>query len=314
MKIFILEPTGHKSDYLFQTMEETFRAHGHEFIGRPDDADVIFYDLWNIGGIYCRRDVEKVLFWQKPVVYFDFKDQWGSPQHRPNWWGFDDYKILNERATQDQRWAVHLREFLEAGLVKVGFMRKMAKSWEYPSFVKPIECVMYPGHDFEPVTQDSFAARKFDVCFIGNATPWRANAATSLALAGINADFFFPFHRLENDEWLSRHANARMFLEADGGGFGSERPYQLATIAPMLKVRNDQHMAFPWTDGENCIEVGDQWGSISEKEAFEARKVFINLNMSYGIYLNGIAHLHAHYTPEARSLYILDTLKEAGIK
>ena len=87
MKIFILQPTGQKSWHLFDTMEKTFSERGHEFVLNAEDAQVVFFDLWNHGGVYYKRDVEKVLFWQLPVVGFDFQDQWGSPEHRPNWWG-----------------------------------------------------------------------------------------------------------------------------------------------------------------------------------------------------------------------------------
>lgn len=314
MKIFVLEPTGQKSYQLFDTMVETLMSQGHTFIEKAVDADVIFYDLWNVGGIYCKRDVDTILFWQKPVVCFDFKDQWGSPLHRPNWWGFDDNKILGEMSAKDQRWAVHLKQFLEAGLVKLCLMRKMAKSWEYPEWVRPIEVAMWPDHDFEPVSKDELMWRPNEVGFIGNATPWRANAATSLLSRVKSSDFFFPFHRLPHEEWLKRHRECRMFMEADGGGFGSERPMQLITIAPMLKIRNDQRMAHPWVDNVNCIEVGRMYGEVTLEEAEWVHKKCYDGEFLHQIYLNGIQHAHDYYTPEARSRYVLEQMATVGLK
>lgn len=323
MKVFVLQPTGQKSYQLFDTMVETFMSQGHTFIEKAVDADVIFYDLWNLGGVYCKRDVDTILFWQKPVVVFDFKDQWGSPQHRPNWWGFDDNKILGEMSAKDQRWAVHLKQFLEAGLVKLCLMRKMAKSWEYPEWVRPIEVAMWPDHDFEPVSKGEFSSRPNDICFIGNATPWRANLAFGMASFSsgygiceefLKFDCFFPFIRLEHEEWLSRHREAKFFVEADGGGFGSERPMQLITVSAMIRQKNDQRMAYPWVDGINCVEIGNTWGQIEDGDS---EKIFNLLHIPddlHQIYLNGIQHAHDYYTPEARSRYVLEQMATVGLK
>lgn len=295
-------------------MEKTFAEKGHEFCLNPADADVIFYDLWNVGGRYIKRDVEQILFWQKPVVGFDFKDQWGSPEHRPNWWGWDDFAPLREKSSQDHAWATHLLQFLEAGIIRIMFMRKMCQSWVYPSWVAPIECAIWPEHDFDPCTKDALCKRTHDVCFIGNATPWRANAACDLAAGGINGDFFFQLHRIEHEKWLGRHAHAKMFLEADGGGFGSERPYQLATLAPMLKIKNDQKMAHPWKNGENCIEIGGTWGNVMPYECRELKRSLMDLDWLHQIYLNGVQHLHDHYSTEARANYVLQQMKGAGLE
>ena len=191
-------------------------------------------------------------------------------------------------------------------------MRKMSKSWEYPGFVRPFELVQYPDHDFEPACKDDFNRRLHDICFIGGASPWRANLACSILTYNqeIFADFFFPFHRIEHEDWLNRHRAARWFIEADGGGFGSERPYQLITIAPMARMRNDQRMAHPWTDGVNCIEIGDTWGRISGEDG---SKLWMSGDISHGIYLAGIQHMHDHYFPAARSAYLLEQMANAGI-
>lgn len=320
MRIFILEPVGHKSYQLFDTMEETFRQMGHEFCHDVADADVVFYDLWNIGGIYCKRDVDKVLFWQRPVVGFDFKDQWGSPNHRPNWWGFDGFLILHKKAGEGQAWAIHLKQFLEAGLVKLMFMRKMCKSWDYFDWVRPIECCIYPGHDFEPATEDEFWHKRSEVCWIGNATPWRANFMFSLGRfresgeEPMAIDCFFPNERVSNAEWIARHRDAFMFVEADGGGFGSERPYQLGFLAAMLKQKNDQRMAFPWTDGVNCVEIGDELGRVEFPEWKRVSDLCNSPHALYQIYLNGIQHLRDHYTPEARSRYVLEQMEIVDLK
>lgn len=315
-KFFILEPVGQRSYALFDTMVEPFRARGHEFVNDAADADVVFFDLWTGLGVFNKHDVEKALFWQKPVIAFDSFDYWGSPEFRPNFWSFDDCKILRQKVDEYVPWAVRLNQFMRAGLLKVCFVRKMSKSWldQYPSWCRPFECAIWPDHDFEPVSKNEYKDREFDTCFIGNATPWRANAAVGLKTHGLLADFFFPFHRIEHQAWLSRHRNACTFLEADGGGFGSERPYQLGLISAMLKAKNDQHMAFPWTHGVNCIEFGNQWGEMaSHDEGCSLRKLFGDFDFLYQIYEGGVAHLKAHYTNEARAEYILSEMHKEGL-
>lgn len=313
MKFFILEPTGNSSWELFSTFTRTFEELGHSFVLDAADCDAVLYDLWNFGGVYSRRDVDKVLFWKKPVVGFDFKDQWGSPEHKPKWWGFDGNLILETKASEDERWAVHLKQFIDAGLLRLMFVRKMSKSWEYPNWTRPIEVAVWPDHDFTAQPFSQFEMRNFDAAFIGNATPWRANAAWSLA-RHLNCDFFFPLHRLEHDDWLSRHRDSLMYLEADGGGFGSERPQQLTCVAVQLRIRNDHRMAFPWTDGVNCLEVGDQWGLVTEDECDRLKTELGDLENMYRIYLSGIDFLRMNYSTEARARYVLEQMATVGLQ
>lgn len=314
MKVFLLQPTGQKSYQLFDTMVGKFSERGHSFVHDVADADVVFYDLWNVGGIYSKRDVEKVIFWQRPVVGFDFKDQWGDAHFRPQWWGFDGNKILGQKAEDGHAWAIHLKEFLGVGLVKLMFVRKMAKSWTYPDWVRPIEVAIWPDHDFDLVSMQEFAARPHGVCWIGNATPWRANAVSSLCRGRIDVDFFFPLHRLEHADWLARHRNSIMFLEADGGGFGSERPAQLGRLAVQLRVRNDQKMAHPWVDGVNCIEVGDSMGIVTKEECESLKDKLSDIPLMYSIYMNGAHHLRKHYSTDARANYVLEQMETVGLK
>ena len=316
MNIFILEPIGQRSYLLFDTMEATFRQQGHEFVSSAATAEVCFFDLWNGYGEYYETDVDAVIKAGMPVVVWDFFDQWGDATHRPNWWGFDDCKKLHEKAAKGERWARILELMLSFNPLKVSFTRKLSSSWEYPSWVKPIDCCLYPDHDFAPATLSELMSRTNDFCWIGNSSPWRATAICDLVqrFGQEGIDRQFTYDRIPHAEWLDRHRNARMFIEADGGGYGSERPFQLGTIAPMLKIRNDMRSYAPWTDGVNCIEVGQPDGHISEHEVTGLIDLLRDSPRLYQIYRNGIDHLHQHYSPTARAEYVLNTMAEAGLK
>lgn len=317
MKIKAISPAEFTTPMLYETFVDTFHENGHEFVDLVENADVIFFDLHSGFAPYKVGEVDAVQNKGIPVVVFDAFDYWSTHKHRPEWHGWDDWKMLNEKALKNQDWAMWLRSFLRNRQVKLYFMRKMSESWTYPDYVRPLELIKYPDHDFPLVSVDELAYRPYDICFIGNATPWRANMVCDLVKAGFKVDYFFPFHRMEHDEWLVRHRQAKLFLEADGGGFGSERPYQLATLSPMLRQRNDQLMAHPWSPRLNCLEAGDYMGNLVDGESMcdqrEILDILEDTDQLHSIYLNGIEHLHTNYSAKARSLYILEQMSSVGI-
>jgi len=312
MNILFISPTGFSSPGLFEWMH--FESFGHHIVTDPNIADIAFFDSHSGFAPYDWNVLDIVLARKIPVVYFDAFDYWGCENTQSSWIGFNNWKPLAEKIAQRQEWAMFLNRSLNAGTLKVYFMRKMQASQPYPGFVYPLEYCQFPDHMFQPVTKDQLFTRPHDVCFIGASSPWRANLVCSLLQdKRLKVDCFWPFVRIPHDEWLNRHRQAKLFIEADGGGFGSERPYQLITIAPMLRQRNDEKMANPWTGNVNCVEVGNIWGEVTNSEIENIISITRDPDRLYEIYINGIQHMNINYSKTARTTYILNVIKSNTI-
>lgn len=288
MKIYFISPVGKKSDLLFDTFISAFEGKGHKIVNHIQEGDVVFFDVYSRLGTYYLPDVDYANLSGLPVVMFDATDYGGMSKeewHKP-------------------------RVFLNNQVIY--FIRKMDKTLEYPKWVYPYEVIIYPDHDFTPVSKEELFNRPYDICFIGNTSPTRQNVVNGLLNAGFKMDIHWTNEKgkLSHDEWLDRHRQAKFFLSADGGGFSDERSYQLITIAPMLKNRNNHLQANPFKDGVNCWQT-DELPTRFDIE--DLQLVLSDKNMLYDIYISGIDHMKKYYTAEYRAEYILKTLEENGI-
>jgi hypothetical protein len=313
MKICCVSPVGYSSPGLFETFPAPFHSAGHEIIpeSRVEQADVVFFDLHSGFAPYDEETKRRILSNGKPVVIFDAFDFWGAPGRPPAWQTFNWWEGKDIQTLWNQDWAIFVKNAYAQNLVKVHFVRKGQKSETYPRHVRPLNLCGYTDHNFPLTTKEELSSRYFDVCFIGASSPWRANFVCDLlADKRIKVDYFWPVHRIEHPEWLDRHRQAKMFIEADGGGFGSERPYQLMRIAPMLKQKNDQLIHEDWTHQVDCLEFGNTWGRLSMAALDELICTVNDPDKLYDIYLKGAQRLEQHHSHEARANYVLNTLKE----
>lgn len=314
MIFHFISPIGHKSPGLYDSFVDVFINRGHTITDDVAKADCCFFDLHAGFAPYDWTVLNHVLNNRIPVVVMDAHDYYGQKEMRSDWVGFNDWQRLKFLADKDQHWAKFILLAKDRCAPFVYFLRKMQKSWPYPSFVRPFELTLFHDHDFPLVSKEELAFRPHDVCFIGAASPWRSNLIAGLLKDGrLVVDYFFPFIRIPHNEWLKRHCMSKLFLEADAGGFSSERPYQLMTISPMLRVSNDQLIHENWTDGIDCIEVGDVWGTPSKQDIDKIIDALQPDNL-YRLYVTGVERLQKHFTDETRANYILDQLATFNIK
>lgn len=314
MKIFCLSPIGHTSYRLFDSFEATFVAQGHQFVENIHEADVVFFDL-HCGFAPYSESAFGIVTNNTPVVVFEAFDWWGTQSQPAPWHGLQSWRSVREKR-ETQSWANALFNFLANKAVKLYFLRKgqLSQRHLYPSFVRPLGIALYPDHVFPLTSKEEFMSRPYDLCFIGAPSVCRANMVASLCKYGATAfNYKFTAFRLEHDEWLRQHRMAKMFIECDGGGFGSERPQQLITVAPMLKNRNDQWLPEPWYDMADCVEVGDEFGSLRPEDMNKMYQVFNDPEKLYDIYRKGVEKMQRVYSEEARSLYVLNCMKEVGL-
>jgi hypothetical protein len=291
---------------LFDTFEKTFKERGHNIVDKIKDADVVFFDLHSRIGNY-NADMNEVLRREVPTVFFDFWDYGGCKDETSEWFGFD----MRNRIQSD--WWYFYFNCLLGGVKIIYFMRKMDKEIaNYPKFIYPIELIQYPDHDFPLVNKEELFARKNDICFIGNTSPTRSNLiAGLLKYKCFHVDYRFnSYERVPHEEWLERHRQAKFFVEACGGGFGSERTFQLMSIAPMLRNKSNHLRLNDWKDMEDCVEISE---NPTEKDCEKLLSVLNDKDRLYEMYLLGVQRMRRYYTSEYRANYILSTLKQNGI-
>lgn len=307
MKVFFISPIGATSPGLFETFVDTFVAEGHTIVTDINEASVAFFDShsgylpydWNV----CNIALEKRL----PIAYFDAFDY--HCDSSINWFGFNDFERLLPLIYEND-WAHFLYRVATTKIQFVYFMRKMQTNADYGENVCPLELCQYPDHDFSLTTKGELNSRPFDACFIGAESPRRKEFIEALQADGrLKLDIQFTTERIPHDEWLNRHRQAKFFIEADGGGLGSERPYQLMTIAPMLKQHNLQLIVNDFDNLNECIKIGYSGFTVDH-----FCHVLKYPDLVYNMYLNGVSKLKTYFNPEYRAKYILSILKQNNIQ
>lgn len=290
LKAIYISPNGVTTPMLFDTFKETFEANGILETNDFNEADIAFIDLYSnvvpIDGIII--DILKLR--GIPLVMFENTD-----------FGAMSKEVFNEN------------DYLWGNNKTILFLRKYDKTKQYPSWVHPYELVLYDDCLFQTASLDELSKRPYDICWVGNMSPTRVNAMNGLLLSGkFNIDFHWTNvdKKLPHNEWLDKHRNAKLFLSACGGGFGDERPHQLMTISPMLRVSNNQLIVHNFRHGIDCIEISEH---PTEQEINYLHQVLNDKFLLYDIYQNGMKRLKKYFNQNYRANYILEILKESGI-
>lgn len=310
MRVYFISPIDKHSPGLFDSFTDVFYSHGHSVASDLNDATVIFFDGHSGLFPYDWNLLNKVVEKRLPVVYFDQFDYYSGA-------GFSDTFYDKCNKEKGKEWERALRLFIDTNLMKVYFMRKMSKTVEYPDNFYPLELYQFPDHDFPATTKEELFNRPNDLFFIGNNATPRVNICNGLR-EHFKCDFFYSEQRIPHDEWLFRARQCKMFIECggggeSGGGFNSERAYQLITISPMLRCRSEQLILNNWVDGIDCMEAGDVLGNVSSDDIQRVRYILENKDRLYEIYTAGIERMHKYFNPTYRAEYVLSTLKANNI-
>lgn len=318
------KPHGHHPD-LFKELELHLKRLGHWVV--PNDqiehVNVLVFNsgIWAISDDTGKKeDVGKyspynwdilnyALAKHIPVVFFDNFDYWGTPTYGCTWCGKNDWHDMTK--IQDQDYARFMYAASRPGVCRIlYFMRKMqATGQTYPDWVHPLEYPLFD--DFPLVSKEELFARPYDVCLLANISWQRLTAAIDLYRDGrLKVDAQIIHKRLPHHEWVNRHRQAKLFIEADAS-MGSERPHRLMTVAPMLRVRSDHRIQFPRQDLVHQVEVGEhESGNISREDVDKILSVVRNPDLLYSIYVNGAEHMRKHYSIEAYCTYAREKIEQ----
>ncbi len=313
MTFLFISPIRFSTPDLFDTFTDTFLENGHSITTDVDKADFVFFDLHNRFADYDTNVINRVLLKKIPVAIIDNWDYWGCKGVLTEWhemWNSQEY------CTSGCDWFRILHQFKQNGNIKVYFVRKFCKTDSLPLFVYPLEYIQLD--DFPITTKEELFNRQYDVSFLGNSSIWRSNIVCGILKDGrLKEKTQFRFHRLrlEYREWISWHKQSKFFIESDGGGFGSERPFHLMTISPMLRQHNEMGRINDWEHGVDCIEIGkeDPMGIPTTQEIDYLIEVLNDKDRLYDIYIKGAEKMKNYFNANYRANYVLDVLKINGL-
>lgn len=305
MIFYLISPIGATSPGLYETFEKTFEAKGHRITQDISEATIVCFDSHSGYLPYDEKVLDIVSEKRLPVIWFDAWDyHCDSTKH---WFGHQSIlDTYDNKVYENWEW-FYVR--VKARCKLIYFMRKIQTDNNFPDWVHPFEYVQFHDHDFELTTKEELFSRPYDSCFIGCKSPRREAFINALLADGrLKIDYQWTEERIPHDEWLHRHRQAKFFIESDGGGLGSERPYQLMTIAPMLKQNNLGLIKNDWIDGLECVKIGDETGYIPPTDIEDLKIILSEPDTLYSIYLKGVEKLKTYFNSEYRANYILDTI------
>ena len=311
-------PRGHEPDH-FEVICNTLTKRGHVMLPehRISEADVLLFDsgVWHLNSRcgatspYTQDVLKCVLHNHISVVWFDNFDHAGNDKSEGRWPGSDDWSDL--KAKSDGDWSDFGVAMSRPGACRLlYFMRKMQIHQNYPKYVYPLEYPIF--EDYPLATQQQLCSRPMDVCGLFNVSGPRIKAIAGLKFDDrltVDCELVHHAYRLEHDDWIARHRQAKFFLEADAS-LGSERPMRLITVAPMLRVKSDHRIPFPRQDMVHCVVVGDYDGTITGADIDKILGVISNPDLLYSIYVNGAEHMRRHYSLQTRSDYVVDLVEK----
>ncbi len=270
--------------YWLEKQLHGMQDHGHSFVRHVSEADVIFVDarFYDEYGVLTHGLPMFVFdFWDYPACGDVLKSGWFS-WIQPNW----------------------LKTGINNGTVRAYFMKNMQASQTYPAWVHPIDYAWRPEWEQPEDTYDQFAARPFDICFVGMTSPPRATALCGLIQSGrFKIDWEFYTVRYSGPVWLDRHRQAKLFIEADGWSLPN-RPQQLAWVAAMLKQNSDYRWANEWKHGKDCVRFGGHNGLLIDGDVERISILLDNPDELYEIYRAGRETLRTHFSEEALARYV----------
>lgn len=286
-------PTGKQHLPLTVSITAALQARRHDLVPWSD-ADVVFLDLHAACFPFEPGLLTALLARRSRLVVFEWCDKEFA------WSGDDDWRAAERSSFRGQAWIPFLRAANAAGLIVAHFVRGYRGDYAYPATVHPIGEVLV--HQ-EPVADyATFVARPHDIVYIGNRSVCRERIGGALQASGLfRMDVRFVTDRIPGPEWFSAMRAGRWFLEADGGGYGSARPYELCTIAAMLRQRCPRVVVGDWLPQAECIEIGDADGEVTAAELGALQRLLCDHERAYAIYLAGAAKLTTVFTAAARA-------------
>lgn len=312
-------PRGHEPDH-FAHIGQTLTSRGHSLLneGQYHEMDVLIFNsgVWHIDAKgttspYNWIVLNHVLHNRIPVVYMDDFDHAGDDKSIGRWPGIEDWKDL--KGGPDGDWSRFGWEMSRPGMCQIlYFMRKMQIHQNYPHYVHPLE---YPLlEDFPIVSKEELCSRPNDVCGLANISLPRAMSMLGLAKHNkgrlkLDLEIIPHYRRIDYYEWLNRHRQAKLFLDADAS-LGSERSLRLITIAPMLRVKSDHRLPVPRQDLKEQVEIGTYDGYVTEEDVLKIERVVKDPDLLYSIYVQGVEHAHKHLSLQARSNYVVDLMEK----
>lgn len=287
MNIIYQSPQWGFNPRLFPTFKNYFESQGHTQTINPNEATHCFIEIQSGEVKYDEADLAIIKEMGIPIVCFDSRE-WGS--------------LKNE--------AWYPPEVVQADIY---FIRNMSKEEQYPTNAYPIDWPYFSECYFPMTTKEELNSRPYDCCLISVDSPARRNVVDAILKDGrlkLHYKFLDHTQRLSYQEWVNEHKKAKLYISCEGGGVTNERPNQLFSVAPQLQVRNNHLPANPFTDGINCVDIGEHPTSEDIEKVVD---ILEDKEWIWDIYESGVRFTKENLSGESVAKYVLETIKHLGI-
>lgn len=290
MRFYLLSPANiPENPHLFPYFLDTWKSKGIQIVDRIEDCDVVLVDFHTRVSDYDQNDVEYIMDSDNPLCCFDEFDK-GS-MSLLDW----PYPL-----TKQLEWI-----FYKSHKVKsVHFCRLLNKTKKYPDNVYPYErTILYQEPMLSP--NDLFN-REFDVVGIMNTAPQREAIKKALEEDGrLKCNIILGAEKIPLNEWINEHKRGKLFLSASGGGYSSEKPQHLFSVAAMLQERTDQLLLQEPQHIFTCIKID----SPPTKYDIDIIVKYVNdKELLYDIYQTNYNYMTEYYSAEYIATDILNKI------
>lgn len=292
MRIYLLSPEGvPMNQVLFPTMIKTFEERGNVFVNGIDNCDTVFFDLHSRLSDYQQSDIDFVLQSNVPIVTFDEWDRGNmSSDEWPHPLTDQQYQIF---ATIQNSRFVHFCRLLDKT------KKQLPNLFPYEKPILYEETILSSSELFE---------RPYDVVFLANTSPSREAIGQALLNdKRLKCHVSLGAQKIPFNIFVEWHKRGKLFVSSGAGGFTDERCQNLFSVAGIIRERSNQLLANDFIHLENCLRIDNP---PSKQDLDTLYQIVNDKERLYEIYMNGYRFMKTHYSEEAMSNYILDTIQK----
>lgn len=289
MKFYLLSPKDVPCNpHLFPLFVDTWRSKGIQIVDRIEDATHILIDLHSRISDYDQSDVDYILGTDKHLISFCEYDRGGMSNLA---W---PYPLTEQQG----------RIFNHLTSDSIHFCRLLNKKIKYSANVFPYErTILYQEPKLRP---EELFNREFDVVGIMNTAPQREAIKKALEEDGrLKCNIILGADKIPLHDWINEHKRGKFFLSASGGGYSSEKPQHLFSVAAMLQERTDQLLLHEPIHLSTCIKIDS---SPTKSDIDTIVETVKDKEKLYQLYENNYNFMTMFYSAEYISNYILQKI------
>lgn len=291
MRFYLLSPKCPQNPHLFPLWVNEWERNGIIINKEIYYADVLLVDLHTRIFDYDERELEWLLNSRVPIITFDEYDKGGlSNLDWPHPLTYQQKQIFD-----------HIERH---NIKSVHFCRLLNKSNKYPPNLFPYEKPIL--YQTKQLSSEDLFNRQYDVVGIMNTAPQREAIKKALEEDGrLKCNIILGADKIPLQDWINEHKRGKFFISASGGGYSSEKPQHLFSVAAMLQENTDQLLLHEPIHLMNCIKISSP---PTKADIDNIVDIVNNKEALYQIYEINYNFMTAFYSAEYIANFILQKI------